>query len=101
MTGGRKGTVFSLATVFGWGGALLRWGAVYMETLWVSYWQYLVAYICVFGVIGYFTTFYALSGGALAPCVTHPIYGAKIPAPSWRQHATRPGMEFAGRSQRR
>lgn len=71
MTGGRKGTVLSLATFLGWGGALVRWGAVYVETVWAAYWQYLLAYICVFGVIGYFTTFYALSGGALAPCVVH------------------------------
>jgi hypothetical protein len=72
MTGGRRGTLVSLATFLGWGGAMLRWGALYVEWVWAAYWPYLLSYIGVFGVIGYFTTFYALSGGALAPCVLHP-----------------------------
>jgi len=59
-TGGRRGTVVSLATVLGWGGALLRWGSAYVEALWGSYWQYVLVYLAVFGVAGYFATFYAL-----------------------------------------
>jgi len=52
-----------MATFLGYSGALMRWGILYVKTMWAAYWQYILGYVFVFGVIGYFATFYALRSG--------------------------------------
>eukprot|EP00967_Tisochrysis_lutea_P053795 scaffold67058_cov35-Tisochrysis_lutea.AAC.2 len=69
-----------MATFLGYSGALMRWGILYVKTMWAAYWQYILGYVFVFGVIGYFATFYALRSGFVERCAqTRPPKGHPTP----------------------